>query len=58
LDEEASPSNKHLQKSKRLLEIQERHEWLDARVMEVDPDADDFWYVNYLLFLWYNVFIL
>jgi hypothetical protein len=51
LDEEASPSKKRLQKSKRLLERQERRERLDARVAEADSDADDFWYVNYLLLL-------
>jgi hypothetical protein len=42
LDEEASPSKKRLQKSKRLLERQERRERLDARVAEADSDADDF----------------
>jgi multidrug resistance efflux pump len=51
LDEEAGPSNKRLQKSKRLLERQERHGWLDARVAEADSDADNFWYVIHLLLL-------
>jgi hypothetical protein len=51
LDEEAGPSNKCLQKSKRLLENQERRERLDARVTEANSDADDFWYVKYLLLL-------
>jgi hypothetical protein len=41
LDKEASHSNKPFQKSKRLLERQERRERLDARVTEVDSDADD-----------------
>jgi hypothetical protein len=39
LDEEAGPSNKHLQKSKRLLERCER---FDARVAKTDSDAEDF----------------
>jgi hypothetical protein len=51
LYEEAGSSNKSLQKSKCLLERQERREWLDARVTEADFDADNFWYVNYLLLL-------
>jgi hypothetical protein len=42
LDEEAGPSNKRIQKSKRLLERQERRERIDARVVEADSDADDF----------------
>jgi hypothetical protein len=42
LDEEAGPSNKRLRKSKRLLERQERHEQLDACVVEADSDADNF----------------
>jgi hypothetical protein len=42
LDEEAGPSKKCLQKSKRLLERQERCERLDARVVEAGSDADDF----------------
>jgi hypothetical protein len=42
LDEEADSLNKHLQKSKYLLERQERHEQLDAHVAEADSDADDF----------------
>jgi hypothetical protein len=42
LDEEAGPSNKRIQKSKRLLERQERRERIDARVMEANSDADDF----------------
>jgi hypothetical protein len=51
LDEEVGPSNKHLQKSKHLPERQERLERLDGCVMKVDSDANDFWYVDYLLFL-------
>jgi hypothetical protein len=31
-----------LQKSKHLLERQERHEQFDARVVEANSDADDF----------------
>jgi hypothetical protein len=42
LDEEVGPSNKHLQKSKRLLEKQESRERLDARVTEADSYANDF----------------
>jgi hypothetical protein len=42
LDEEACPSKKHLQKSKRLLERKERREHLDARVAEAYSDANDF----------------
>jgi hypothetical protein len=42
LDEEAGPLNKRLQKSKRLLERQERRERLNAHVAEVDSDADNF----------------
>jgi hypothetical protein len=42
LDEEAGPSNKRLQKSKRILERQERRERLGTHVAEVDSDADDF----------------
>jgi hypothetical protein len=42
-DEEAGPSKKCLQKSKRLVERQERCEWLDACVAEADSDADDFY---------------
>jgi hypothetical protein len=42
LDEEACPSKKFLQKSKRLLERHERRKQLDARVTEADSDADDF----------------
>jgi hypothetical protein len=42
LDEEASPSNKRLQKSKRILERQEIRERLGAHVAEVDSDVDDF----------------
>jgi hypothetical protein len=41
LDEKPGPSKKRLQKSKCLLERQERCEQLDARVTEVDFDADD-----------------
>jgi hypothetical protein len=42
LDEEVGPSNKHLQKSKRLLKRQERRERLDAHIVEADSSADDF----------------
>jgi hypothetical protein len=42
LDEEACPSKKQLQKSKRLLERKERLEQLDARVVEADSNADNF----------------
>jgi hypothetical protein len=42
LDEEASPSNKHLRKSKRLLERQEIRARLDAHVTKADSDVDDF----------------
>jgi hypothetical protein len=42
LDEEVCPSKKRIQKSKCLLERQERRERLDARVMQADSDADDF----------------
>jgi hypothetical protein len=42
LHEEAGPSKKHIQNSKRLLERQERRERLDACVTEADSDADDF----------------
>jgi hypothetical protein len=42
LDEEAGPSNKHIRKSKHLLERQERCEQLDAHVTKVDSNADDF----------------
>jgi hypothetical protein len=42
LDEEAGPSKKCLQKSKRLLERQDRCELLDAHVAEANSDADDF----------------
>jgi hypothetical protein len=41
-DEKAGSSKKRLQKSKRLVERQERHERLDARVVEADSDAGDF----------------
>jgi hypothetical protein len=51
LVEEAGPSNKRLWKSKHLLERHERRERLDARVTEADSDANDFWYINYLLLL-------
>jgi uncharacterized protein with NRDE domain len=40
--EESVPSKKHLQKSKWVVEKQERHEWLNACVAEADSDADDF----------------
>jgi hypothetical protein len=42
LDEERCPSKKCLQKSKRLLERQERCERLYAHVTEAYFDADDF----------------
>jgi hypothetical protein len=42
LDEEAGPSNKRLQKSKRILKRQERREWLDTRVAEAYSNANDF----------------
>jgi multidrug resistance efflux pump len=42
LDEEAGPSRKHIQKSKQLLEIQEKREQHDARVAEIDSDAETF----------------
>jgi hypothetical protein len=42
LDEEAGPSNKCLQKSKCVLERQERREQLDARVVEAGSNADNF----------------
>jgi hypothetical protein len=42
LDEEAGLSKKRIRKSKHLLERQERRERLDARVTEVDSDADNF----------------
>jgi hypothetical protein len=48
LEEESCPSKKHHWKSKHLLE---RHERLDAPVVEVDSDVDDFLYVNYLMLL-------
>jgi hypothetical protein len=42
LDEEAGPSNKRLQKSKRLLKRQERREQHDACAVEADSNADNF----------------
>jgi hypothetical protein len=51
LDEEAGPSNKRQWKSKRLVERQERCEGLNARVTEANFDANNFWYVIYLLLL-------
>jgi hypothetical protein len=42
LDEEAGLSKKRIRKSKHLLKRQERRERLDARVTEVDSDADNF----------------
>jgi hypothetical protein len=41
LDKEVYSSNKHLQKSKHLLERQERREQLDARVTKADSDTND-----------------
>jgi hypothetical protein len=43
MEEEPGPSKKCLQKSKQLAKKQERRERLNARVAEVDSDADDFW---------------
>jgi hypothetical protein len=42
LDEEVGPLKKHIQKSKHLLERQERRGQLDARATEADSDNDDF----------------
>jgi hypothetical protein len=42
VEEEQDPSKKHLQKSKRVAEKQERCEQLNARVTEADSDADNF----------------
>jgi hypothetical protein len=42
LDEKVDSLNKHLQKSKRLLERQERRERLDAQVAKADSNTDDF----------------
>jgi hypothetical protein len=42
MEEEPGPSKKHLQKSKRLAEKQERHEQLNVRVAEADSDANNF----------------
>jgi hypothetical protein len=42
LDEEAGPLKKCLQKSKHLLERQERRERLDAHAAEADSDVNDF----------------
>jgi hypothetical protein len=42
MEEELGHSEKHLRKSKRVAERQERCERLDARVAKVDLDADDF----------------
>jgi hypothetical protein len=41
-DEKAGSSKKRLQKSKRLVERQERRERLDAHVVKADSDAGDF----------------
>jgi hypothetical protein len=43
MEDEPGPSKKCLRKSKWLIEKQEWHDWLNARVTEVDPDADKFW---------------
>jgi hypothetical protein len=43
MEEEPGPSKKHLQKSKRLTEKQERCEWFNACVAEADSNTDDFW---------------
>jgi hypothetical protein len=50
LDEEAGPSNQRLQKSKRLLERQERCERHDAHVAEVDSDAGETLYCYNIIF--------
>jgi hypothetical protein len=42
LDEKVDSLNKHLQKSKRLLERQERRERLDAHVAKANSNTDDF----------------
>jgi hypothetical protein len=42
MEEEQSPSKKHLQKSKHIAKRQEMREQLDAHVAEADSDADDF----------------
>jgi hypothetical protein len=42
MEEEPGPSKKCLQKSKQLAEKQERREQLNACVVEIDSDADDF----------------
>jgi hypothetical protein len=42
MEEELGPSKKHLLKSKRLTEKQQRRERLNARVAEADSDADNF----------------
>jgi hypothetical protein len=41
-EEESGPSKKCLQKSKHVVERQERHERLDAHVTEADSDANIF----------------
>jgi hypothetical protein len=41
-EEELGPSKKCLQKSKHVIERQERHERLDAHVTEADSDANIF----------------
>jgi hypothetical protein len=51
LEEEPCPSKKCLQKSKCLFKRHEQRERLDACVIEADSNADNFWYVNYLLLL-------
>jgi hypothetical protein len=43
MEEEPGPLTKRLQKSKWVAKKQERHERLNARVVEADSDADDFW---------------
>jgi hypothetical protein len=42
MEDEPGPSKKCIRKSKRLAEKQERHERLNARVVEADSNADDF----------------
>jgi hypothetical protein len=42
MEEEPDPSKKYIQKSKAVTKRQERREWLHARVVEADSDADNF----------------
>jgi hypothetical protein len=43
MEEEPGTSKKHIRKSKCVIEIQERCEWLNACVTKADSDADYFW---------------